>query len=63
MFRSCILMPPSRTRETCQRNNIVPLLVGEKLQHIDMSCMSHSAYPYAIYDLAYLIDEYMSIIK
>jgi hypothetical protein len=45
------LMPPSRTRETCQRDYIAPLLAGEKLQHIDMLCMSHSAYLYAIHKL------------
>ena len=42
VVRSCMLMPPSRTRKTCLRSNIAPRLAGENVQHIDMLCMSHS---------------------
>jgi len=42
MFRSCMLMPPSRTRETCLRSNIAPLLASENVQHMDMLCMRHT---------------------
>jgi len=42
--RSCMLMPPSRTRMTCLRNNIAPRLAGENVQHIDILYMIHSAF-------------------
>src|SRR5713101_5943411 len=42
LLRSCMLMPPSRTRKRCLRSNIAPLLAGENVQHINMLCMSHS---------------------
>src|SRR2546427_730293 len=48
VFRSCMLMPPSRTRTTCLRSNIAPRLAGENVQHIDMLCMSHSVCLYAV---------------
>jgi hypothetical protein len=51
-----MLMPPSRTRETCPRSHIAPILAGENLQHMDMSCMSHSVCLYAIRNIAYIID-------
>src|SRR5713101_4567860 len=35
LLRSCILMPPSRTRKRCLRSNIAPLLAGENVQHIN----------------------------
>ena len=55
MIRLRMLMPPSRTRKTCQRSNSAPRLAGEKLQHVDMLGMSHSAYLYALKDTSYII--------
>src|SRR6266571_1712276 len=55
LLRSCMLMPPSRTRETCLRSNIAPLLAGENVQHIDMLCMRHTIRPYALNSRAYII--------
>ena len=55
LFRSCMLMPPSRTRKTCLRSNSAPRLAGENVQHVDMLGMSHSAYLYALKDTSYII--------
>ena len=54
MFRSCMLMPPSRTRMTCLRSNIALLLAGEDIQHIDMLCISHSVCQYALNSVLYM---------
>ncbi len=61
MLRLRMLMPPSRTRETCPRSNLAPILGGENVQHIDILCMSHSVCGYAIHNTSYIIDHYMSI--
>ena len=55
LLRSCMLMPPSRTRKTCLRSNIAPRLAGENVQHVDMLCMSHSACLYALNSTSYII--------
>src|SRR2546427_1282805 len=55
LFRSCMLMPPSRTRTTCLRSNIAPRLAGENVQHIDMLCMSHSVCLYAFNSTSYIV--------
>src|SRR5262245_34239709 len=53
--RSCMLMRPSRTRMTCQRNNIAPRLAGENVQHIDILYIIHSAFLYDINIISYMI--------
>jgi hypothetical protein len=63
MLRSCILMPPSRTRMTCLRSNIAPLLAGEDVQHRDMLCMSHSVCLDAFNSISSILVEHMSIQK
>ena len=49
MLRFCMLMPPSRTRETCQRSNIVRLLTGEQAQQINMLRISRFLCAYSMH--------------
>src|SRR5262249_31000507 len=62
-IRFCMLMPPSRTRKTCLRSNIAPLLAGEDAQHIDMLCTSHAIYLYALNSLLYISNHIRAIEK
>jgi hypothetical protein len=56
LLRFCILMPPSRTRETCQRSH-TPVLVGENLQayrHV-MQELSYKSYRFVLYNIYYTL--------
>src|SRR5262245_49543066 len=63
IVRSCMLMPPSRTRKTCLRSNSPTRLAGENVQHIDMLCMSPSICLYVLDILSYIIAQYMSTVN
>jgi hypothetical protein len=60
-LRSCMLMPPSRTRKPCLRSNSAPCLAGETVQHVDMLCMRHSVCLSAVNRTSYMIASCMAI--